>query len=73
MSLTAIDGAKLARKEGLAVELRRIADAAERGEVEVLAMAWSENDHFMFFREGSNQDTLCLASLMHDWALRQYK
>jgi hypothetical protein len=73
MSLTAIDTAKLARNDGLAKELRRLADAAERGDVECFAACWSENNRFDFLREGSDQETLVLGVLLQDWALRRLK
>lgn len=77
MTVAAIKTAHHERLRGLAVELRALAEKADRGEIESFAAAWGNSvkggNNWDFLRTGSDQETLVLADLLHDWAINRFK
>jgi hypothetical protein len=59
--------------DDLPKNLRDLADAAERGEVESLICACIKDDEFQFMHAASYKDAVVLAALMQDLNIRRMR
>lgn len=68
-TVTLIDSADRARGKQLAADLRKLADAAERGEIVDFTAAYVQSNEYCFLFAASQADCLTLTTLAHHTAV----